>query len=212
VHSSTSKIIIKENSISSFIFKDCQKSSIVSLISALSFRIKIATMQFKASLISAFAALFAASQASFTVPPDTPNGHYRVQLDEHGNALGAPLKLSDITSKRSVIEVRQFPNPSIGCNGYAINLSDFSVTAAGLDAWCDAGNQVNPHTVEYWMYQTSLAYICNYASGLNPRSSYEYNSANTLEDDDCGAGNAGWVYIGDWGKSYGRANLGVSVC
>ena len=169
-------------------------------------------MQFKVSLLSAFTALVAVSQASYTVPHDAPNGHYRVQLDEHGKPLGAPLKLSDVTTKRSVVEARQFPSPSIGCNGYSINLSDFAVTSGGLEAWCDAGHQVGPHTVEYWVYQTSLAYICNYASGSNPCSTYEWNAANQLENDDCGASNAGWVYIGDWGKSYGRANSGVSVC
>jgi hypothetical protein len=108
-------------------------------------------MQFKASLTSAFAAFVAGSQASYTVPPDTPNGHYRVQLGEHGNALGAPLKLSNVTCKRSVVEARQFPNPSIGFNGYNINFSDFSVTAGSMDDSCDAGNQVNPYAVESWV-------------------------------------------------------------
>ncbi|PMD25476.1 hypothetical protein NA56DRAFT_436304 [Hyaloscypha hepaticicola] len=171
-------------------------------------------MHFKISLIGAFAALVAVSQAAYHVPADTADGHYRVQLDEHGNAVGAPLKISNSTSKRSVeISTRAtFPNPTVGCSGYGINLNDFSVTWSWLDGWCDSGNWVAPGSVEYWVYQTSMAYICNYASGWNPCNSDEYATSNELENDDCGISEAAWVYIGDWGKSYGRDNVGAHIC
>ena len=174
-------------------------------------------MQFKTSFLAAFAALAAVTQASYHVAADTEDGHYRVQLDANGNALGEPLKISDVSgkSKRSAsfsLEARQFPSPSVNCNGYGISVSDFAVTTSGLNSWCDSGNELSPNSLEYWVYQTSLAYICNYASGDNPCSSYEYSSANQLEDTNCGASNAGWVYISDWAKSYGRGNAGISVC
>jgi hypothetical protein len=151
-------------------------------------------MQFKISFIGVFAAIVAVSQASYYVPADTADGHYRVQLDEHGNAVGAPLKASNSTSN------------------YGINGNDFSVTASWLNAWCDSGNQVSPNSVEYWVYQTSLAYICNYASGYNPCSSNEYGLSNALENNNCGVNEAAWVFINDWGKSYGRDNSGAHVC
>jgi hypothetical protein len=175
---------------------------------------KLKNMQFKISFIGVFAAIVAVSQASYYVPADTADGHYRVQLDEHGNTVGAPLKVSNSTSKRSVeiLTRAQFPNPSVGCSNYGINGNDFSVTASWLNAWCDSGNQVSPNSVEYWVYQTSLAYICNYASGYNPCSSDEYGLSNALENNNCGVNEAAWVFINDWGKSYGRDNSGAHVC
>jgi hypothetical protein len=175
---------------------------------------KLKKMQFKISFISTFAAIVAVSQASYFVPADTAEGHYRVQLDEHGNAIGAPLEVSNSTSKRSVeiLTRAQFPNPSVGCSNYGINGNDFSVTASWLNAWCNSGNQVSPNTIEYWVYQTSLAYICNYASGYNTCSSDEYGLSNALENNNCGVNEAAWVFINDWGKSYGRDNAGAHVC
>jgi hypothetical protein len=145
-------------------------------------------MQFKISFVGAFAALVAVSQAAYHVPADTADGHYRVQLDEHGNAVGAPLKISNSTSKRSaeILSRAQFPNPTVGCSGYGINLNDFSVTWGELDGWCNSGNWIAPGD--------------------------EYATANELENDDCSPFEAAWVNIGDWGKSYGRDNVGAHIC
>jgi hypothetical protein len=56
-------------------------------------------MQFKTSFIAAFAALAAVTQASYHVAADTEDGHYRVQLDANGNALGEPINISDVSGK-----------------------------------------------------------------------------------------------------------------
>ena len=88
----------------------------------------------------------------------------------------------------------------------------FPSRGAGWTVGAMGGNWVAPSTVEYWVYQTSMAYICNYASGWNLCNSDEYATSNELENDDCGVSEAAWVYIGDWGKSYGRDNVGAHIC
>jgi hypothetical protein len=152
------------------------------------------------------------SQASYTVPADTPDGHYHFRPDEYGNALGILLEVSDVNNKRFLIKVRQPENYPIHCNGYSINLSDLGVAVNGLDSWYDtSGNDIEPGYGNCWVCGTSIAYVCNYYNIINSCESSSSNVTSQMEDGGLGDDNAGWVHIVDWGISCGRPVAGADI-
>ena len=61
-----------------------------------------------------------------------------------------------------------------------------------------------------WAYYSksgsAVVYMCNYHSGNNPCRSDELLEALWLVDNKCGWQGAGWVFIKNWNKGYGRAS------
>ncbi|KAK1832586.1 hypothetical protein QBC39DRAFT_256356 [Podospora conica] len=170
----------------------------------------------------------AATTTAFTVPPNLPNGIYSVAIDARGNALSAPLlvrSLSDLPPSPSRITPRQQQAPSLPAPSTNCHNRQLAAPRAEYDAALKAFNSIvcDPAT----MYQAGAAiwisvnnaktvpYMCNYEAANRCWTS-ESNEADQLINRQCGNTGIGWVYVGQYKKSYGRENVGeggsVQIC
>ncbi|KAF2681889.1 hypothetical protein K458DRAFT_406101 [Lentithecium fluviatile CBS 122367] len=156
------------------------------------------------SILSSLLTLTGAFQA------DT-DGLYEVAIGKDGEILGNGELLENITSTAPTLSRRAIPNPQTNCLGYGINGGNYQVAYDTINRWCDQGNRISPGRSVVAKAGASAAIICNFASGSQPCGSGENSQFNTLLDISCGSG-AGWVWVGEWGKTFGRDTVNTVKC
>lgn len=152
----------------------------------------------------------------YIFPAGQPDGVYRVRIDGDGNALGEPTLLERLTGVDTsyYINRRQaprLPGPSTSCHNRSLNRKDYDSAFRVFNTICDRGEHYAANTSMVVSAGTAIAYLCNY-DAENRCWSSESSEADGLMNSSCGNNGIGWVYIGQYRKSYGRENVGINIC
>ncbi|KAK1761596.1 hypothetical protein QBC47DRAFT_397561 [Echria macrotheca] len=163
-------------------------------------------------LLSAIAACRA-----FVFPVDLPDGVYSVPIDGDGNALSEPRLVESLpaTKDHGILDRRQaprLPKPSTNCHqDRSLNREDYNIAFQAFNTICDRAEMYPANSSMVVSSGTAMAYLCNYNADNRCWSS-ESNEADGLMNSSCGNNGIGWVFIGQYSKSYGRENKGISIC
>lgn len=140
--------------------------------------------------LTAVLALIASVQASFTVPPDTPNGVYGVTVDEYGTAhhfnkrdgTNFTTPTAGLTpalfAQRYSLDKRS-DGPKCVDSGAVLVLNDITQAQNALGDACDAnGDDFIPAKGDrYSKFGNAVVYVCNY--GVKTQHCY----SSELNDD-----------------------------
>jgi hypothetical protein len=117
-------------------------------------------MLFKNTLIGAIAT-FAVVSLAAAIPGEGVDGLYTQSLNDDGT-LGEVVLLQSLSARTEnpspVLTSRAFPNPQIGCSGYAMDKSAYGNAYNSLNDWCNKGNVVSPNSAIWWSEGSSIAY------------------------------------------------------
>ena len=172
-------------------------------------------MQFKLGSLAAVALLASFGQA-ILIPTGQENGVYTVSFDSNGNALETPKLIMPLnTTIRPALERRSGPILVDAWvqrgSANSINRNDFDEAWAQFDSLCDKGVTYPSSSAAWIIYNSAIAYMCNYSKSNRCWRS-EYDESVALEDIVSGPNQLGWVYTQTFDKSYGRDNAGASIC
>lgn len=176
---------------------------------------------------------------AYIVPLDAselPQGASNIHFNAEGNAIVTPVTTGLESRARNggaIMDKRDsFPGQvDIGCGGGFLEQgTEHNAWNQGV-GWCNSGKQIGSASIQTWvdgvstfpalsmpsmiqltrLFQNSVWYVCNYGGsvGCNGR---EMQDAGDRLFARCGANQAGWVFIKNWNKTYGRVVRGASIC
>lgn len=148
-----------------------------------------------------------------------PDGGYMIGFKDDGTPyIEARYPLPDLTGRNRTVPAT---DPATlaqkttetkdrwGCVGDEfVDASDWGAAAAGLAAWCDAGNMVRRKKIIWWAHGDSEAWICNWAGKQNCNSQDYYNYMEWPIDYFCKPMHSGWFLQGRGNIGYGRGLKG----
>lgn len=97
---------------------------------------------------------------------------------------------------------------------YILDEHDYVQAVENLDYHCEKF-EILSGTFYASVVGKSIAYVCakdDWADHPNSCNWREWEDAESLLDDKCGKLAAGFVYMKDWAKTYGRARAGMQIC
>jgi hypothetical protein len=166
-------------------------------------------------IITALALVAGVCHAVITIP-NVGDGVWTIDVTTGEPVKVAELNITAASSNSLALSAKfrrqtQLPNPQTNCNGYAINPDDLDCAWNAFNNWIASDGSVGTESDHWTSCNSAVAYMCNYGWTQNAVIA-EYAASMYLEDAACGSGGAGWVYIGDWAKAYGRASVGNQIC
>ncbi|OBT51803.1 hypothetical protein VE04_09028 [Pseudogymnoascus sp. 24MN13] len=175
-------------------------------------------MQFKASFVAAF--LLATTPAlGFTVPQDTQDGTYIVQLDASGQEVHT--RIDDVSSEAAVprailgSHVKRDGLDQFGCFNNQLPLINDQVGRAVNELRLQIGPNgrgVGSHMSLYSIYGEAVAYCCNNHAAGNTCFLSAQAESNVRITSLCGAGHPGYAYDSGAHLTYGYQQKAYNFC
>ncbi|KAG9232526.1 hypothetical protein BJ875DRAFT_466572 [Amylocarpus encephaloides] len=168
---------------------------------------------------SIIALALARSVDCYVAPTDLLDGLYSIAEDSNTPVLLAAANSSDLAARemshphdiRSLLE-RGLDNPIVTCDGYQMNLGEYSVARGAMNDWCNnRGGYITDRNGVFYSYGSAIAYLCNHFDGTNT-CYHEFDTADALLDVNCAGDRAGSVHVERYYKTLGRCNAGIRFC
>ncbi|CVL09964.1 hypothetical protein FPRO06_12528 [Fusarium proliferatum] len=151
----------------------------------------------------------ASVEEGFTIPEGTPDGFYRVHIDDDGVAHHTKVDMNleptgEGDDSSSALDKRQ--SWRVTCEGSSLNRNDADLTVKLLRDGCGSGHTVQPRDHYYVISGRVASYFCNNTSGRTTCSAtIVRQQIQESVSSRCGNFKAGWAR---WDNSNGHVSVG----
>ncbi|KAK3944588.1 hypothetical protein QBC46DRAFT_156700 [Diplogelasinospora grovesii] len=122
------------------------------------------------------------------------------------------IAVNDVVNSTTAIESTTAKQAEIGCTYHAIDPNDLAMAIFRALDFCRTNGPLSNHTKYRFVEGQTMAYVCNYG-GQNPcQDPQEWQDALDHTELFCGFGQSGYVYEGDWKKTYGFDDAAAGYC